>query len=73
MSGSKVVGTITAGEWGHRVGLNLATAFVDARFADPDTSRDTGTALMLDLCGQHVPVKVIPPSPYDPTLSRARG
>ncbi|MFK7870076.1 MAG: FAD-dependent oxidoreductase [Roseobacter sp.] len=73
MAVSKVVGTIIAGEWGHRVGLNLATAFVDAPFADPDTGQDTDTKLMLDLCGKHVPVKVIPPSPYDPTLSRARG
>jgi glycine cleavage system aminomethyltransferase T len=25
----KVVGTITSGEWGHRVNLNLAYAFVN--------------------------------------------
>ena len=32
----KVVGTITSGEWGHRVGKNLAYAFVNLDVAELD-------------------------------------
>ena len=62
-----VVGTITSGEWGHRVDKNLAYAFVDADVAD------VGSLLELDLCGNLVPVKVIKPSPYDPDHTLMRG
>ncbi|MFK7876973.1 MAG: glycine cleavage T C-terminal barrel domain-containing protein, partial [Paracoccaceae bacterium] len=67
MTKEKVVGTITSGAFGHRVGLNLAYAFVDPNFAA------TGSTLVLDLCGAHVAVQVIDPSPYDPTFSRMRS
>ena len=67
MSGDKVVGTITSGDWGHRVGKNLAYAFVDVAFGK------VGSEMTLDLCGDHVPAKVIAPSPYDPDHSLMRG
>jgi len=67
MQAGRVVGTVTSGDYGHRVGKNLAYAFVDTAFSA------SGTELTLDLCGAEVPVTVIPPSPYDPSLSRARG
>src|SRR5690606_37722556 len=57
---NEVVGTITSGEWGHRVGRNLAYAFVRPDLATP------GTALRIDLCGDLVAAEVIAPSPYDP-------
>ncbi len=67
MDGDHVVGTITAGEWGHRVGMNLALAFVRPDCASP------GTPMDLDLCGTRVAARVIPPSPYDPGFLRIRG
>ncbi|MEO1453746.1 MAG: FAD-dependent oxidoreductase [Pseudomonadota bacterium] len=67
MHGDQVVGTVTSGDWGHRVGKNLAYAFVDPDRAEP------GNAIALDLCGDRVDVRVIPPSPYDPEFQRMRG
>ncbi len=67
MDGDQVVGTVTSGDWGHRVGMNLAYAFVL-----PDYSQD-GTGMELDLCGDRVAAEVIPPSPYDPGFDRMRS
>jgi dimethylglycine dehydrogenase len=64
MEDDKVVGTITSGEWGHRVNVNLALAFVS-----PDKS-EPGTKMMLDLLGEMVPAEVIPQGPYDSSYSR---
>ena len=60
----KVIGTITSGEWGHRVNLNLAYAFVNL-----DKSIQ-GTRMMLDLLGEMISVEVIPFGIYDPSYSR---
>jgi dimethylglycine dehydrogenase len=59
MVDDKVVGTITSGEWGHRVGKNLAYAFVNLDVAEPDVM------LEVDMCGRLVSAKVIQASPYD--------
>ena len=67
MEDDKVVGTITSGEWGHRLGLNLAYAFVN-----PDKA-DVGTVLCLDLLGDLVPAEVIAAGPYDPDYERIRA
>jgi len=67
MQGDKVVGTVTSGDWGHRVGMNLAYAFVDPAHAE------IGTTMQLDLCGELVAAEVIAPSPYDPGFERMRG
>ena len=67
MLGGKVVGTITSGDWGHRVGMNLAYAFVDTDQAE------AGTRMQLDLCGDLTNATVIPASPYDPEFSRLRS
>ena len=67
MQGDKVVGTITSGDWGHRVGMNLAYAFVEPELAAE------GSTMQLDLCGDLVAAKVIAPSPYDPGFTRIRG
>ncbi len=63
----RLVGTVTSGDWGHRVQRNLALAFVDPAAAA------TGTALTVDLLGQRVAASVIPAGPYDPTGSRMRS
>ena len=67
MQGDTVVGTITSGEWGHRVGMNLAYAFVN-----PDLA-EIGTSMQLDMYGDMVSVEVIAPSPYDPNYALMRS
>ena len=67
MLDGKVVGTITSGDWGHRVGTNLAYAFVDPALAE------LGSTMQLDLLGDMVGAEVIAPSPYDPGFERMRG
>ncbi|WP_417733892.1 GcvT family protein [Roseovarius sp.] len=67
MRGDDVVGTITSGDYGHRVGMNLGYAFIA-----PELAR-TGAAMELDLCGERVGAKVIEPSPYDPDFERMRS
>ena len=67
MNGNEVVGTITSGDWGHRTGLNLAYGFVAHELSD------IGCRLELDLCGDLVPVEIIPASPYDPAFEKVRG
>ncbi|MEP6445579.1 MAG: FAD-dependent oxidoreductase [Hyphomicrobiales bacterium] len=64
---SNVVGTITSGDWGHRVNMNLAYAFIDAAFAEH------GCEMELDLCGDLVKATVIPSSPYDPDFEKLRS
>ncbi|MEM6666948.1 MAG: FAD-dependent oxidoreductase, partial [Pseudomonadota bacterium] len=67
MHADRIVGTITSGDWGHRVGMNLAYAFVD-----PDHATE-GCRMVLDLCGDLVDAEVIPPSPYDPAFEIIRS
>lgn len=67
MRNGRVVGTVTSGAWGHRVGMNLAYAFVDADVVD------AGAQIEVDLCGAVTGVQVIEPSPYDPVHSLMRG
>ena len=64
MEDDKVIGTITSGEWGHRVGLNLAYAFVNSE------KSELGTQMLLDLLGEMISVEVIPFGPYDSNFSR---
>lgn len=66
MQDGKVVGTVTSADWGHRVGLNLAYAFVKPAFA----AIDTRTAV--DMYGDLIRATVIAPSPYDPQMERVR-
>ncbi len=67
MMDDAVVGTITSGDWGHRVGMNLAYAFVRPDLAAP------GTPLHVDVIGELVEATVIPASPYDPETLLPRG
>ncbi len=64
MDKGTVVGTVTSGDWGHRVGMNLAYAFVDPGLSAP------GSTMQLDLCGDLVGAEVIEPSPYDLGFTR---
>jgi dimethylglycine dehydrogenase len=63
----KVVGTVTSGDWGHRMGLNLAYGFVDPEHAA------NGTMITVDVIGQPVSATVIAAGPYDPKYEIIRG
>ena len=58
MQGGRVIGTVTSGDWGHRVGKNLAYAFVDPAFAAP------GGTPEIDIIGHLTQATVIEPGPY---------
>jgi len=62
-----VVGTVTSGGWGHRVGKNLAYAFVV-----PDQGA-VGSRVTVDILGAETPARVIPAGPYDPTNTRIKA
>ncbi|MEO0912826.1 MAG: aminomethyltransferase family protein, partial [Pseudomonadota bacterium] len=63
----RIIGTVTSGDWGHRTGLNLAYAFVDAGAAVP------GREMTVDIIGARVPARVIEKGPYDPAHRRMRA
>ena len=67
MHEGRVVGTISSGDWGHRVKMNLAYAFLE-----PEMS-EVGTVMQLDHYGELVEAEVIPASPYDPEYSKIRS
>jgi len=67
MQDGAVVGTVTSGDWGHRVGMNLAYAFVKPEHAAQ------GTEFAVDMLGDLVPARVISPGPYDTETTRPRG
>ena len=60
----KVVGTIASADWGHRVGKNIAMAFVD-----PDVS----DGLSVEVIGVPVPAQIVEPCLYDPETSLPRS
>ena len=62
-----VVGTVTSGDWGHRVGLNLAYAFMRPDQANP------GAKVTIDMLGALVPAQVIASGPYDQQMQRPRA
>ena len=62
-----VVGTVTSGDWGHRLGMNIAYAFVR-----PDQA-EVGTPLYIDMLGALVGAEVIAPGPYDPATMLPRS
>ena len=65
--GDKVVGTVTSGDWGHRVAMNLAFAFIDK------TALARKTAFAVDILGEMVSAEPIAPVPYDPDHTRMRA
>lgn len=62
----EVVGTVTSGDFGHRVDANIALAFVDA--AVPPSA-----AVVVDVIGMKVPARFATGSLYDPEGSRFRA
>jgi dimethylglycine dehydrogenase len=66
MTDDEVIGTVTSGDWGHRVAMNLAYAFVRPELAGESQK------LWIDMCGDRIRAEVIAPSPYDPEFTRVR-
>ena len=64
---NRVVGTVTSGDWGHRVNMNLAYAFIEQDIAE------VGTILSIDILGKIQPAQVVISSPYDPSYERMRA
>lgn len=58
----KVIGTVTSADWGHRVGENLAMAFLDKTDAD----------VTVDVLGAPVAAEIIPAGRYDPENTHVR-
>jgi dimethylglycine dehydrogenase len=67
MRDGRVIGTVTSGGWGHRVGSNIAYAFVDFEHAQ------TGSQFSIDVLGHFVQAEVVEPALYDPKLERVRA
>ena len=67
MRNGAIVGTVTSGAFGHRCGLNLALAYIDAPLTE------IGTALTLDLIGFETPATVIERTVFDPKGTRFRA
>jgi len=63
----KMVGRATAGAYGHSVGKSLALAYVEAGLGS------VGTALEIEILGEHFAAKVVPESPHDPENLRLRA
>ena len=62
-----VVGAATSGDWGHRVGMNLAYALVEPELAEP------GSAMSVDICGELIAATAISQCPYDPSFDRIKS
>jgi dimethylglycine dehydrogenase len=67
MQAGRAIGTVTSAQWGHRLGINLAYAFVD-----PSHSA-IGNQLHVDMYGDLIGAQVIAPSPYDPAFTRMQS
>jgi len=67
MVDGRVIGTVTSGDWGHRVGKNIAYAFVDPEFAAK------GTTFEIDIIGQMKQAQVVDPCLYDPSFDLMRS
>jgi len=67
MAGGKVVGTISSGDWGHRVNQNIALGFIDADIAESDKP------LTIDILGDLIPAHRVTSPLYDPENSRLKS
>jgi len=63
----RVVGTVCSAAWGHRVGCNLAMAFVEPGHSS------SGTQLAVEILGEQIAATVSDECQYDPTFGRLRA
>ncbi len=64
MEGGRVIGTVSSGDWGHRVGMNLAYAFIEPEQAV------IGHHLSVNILGEMVVAEVVASGPYDSNYSK---
>ncbi|MDI3338158.1 FAD-dependent oxidoreductase [Defluviimonas aestuarii] len=67
VASGRVVGTVTSAGWGHRVGRNIAYAFVE-----PDFAAD-GTVLTVEVIGDPVTAVIVDAALYDPQNNNVRA
>jgi dimethylglycine dehydrogenase len=63
----RVVGTVTSAGWGHRVGKNIAFAYVEPQ------SAAEGTRFEVDIIGERFAATVVRECLYDPDNHRVRA
>ena len=63
----RVIGTVTSGAWGYRVGKNLALGFVEEAYSRP------GSTFGVEIIGRIFPAEVCAACLYDPENARARS
>jgi len=66
-AGERVVGSVSSGAYGHRVGRSLAFAYLDPGSASP------GTPLEVTILGERRRARVLDEAAYDPESRRPRG
>jgi len=66
MDEGRVIGTVTSGDWGHRIGKNIALGFVEPTYAAPGTTFD------VDILGQRTQATVVTSPLYDPKSLNVR-
>lgn len=66
-NGDAVVGRVTSGGWGHRVGRSLALGYVAARWSRP------GTRIAVEILDERRPATVVATPCYDPENRRLRA
>jgi dimethylglycine dehydrogenase len=62
-----VIGTISSAAWGHRVGKNLAMAFIDPANAE------TGSEVAVEFLGKAANATIVTECQYDPANIRMRA
>jgi len=65
--GTRRVGVVTSGAYGHTVGRSLAMAYVDA------DAIDSGEPMSVDVVGDRCPAELLDRPAYDPTGARLRS
>ena len=62
----EVVGRVTSGGWGHRVGQSLALGYVDSKLSEP------GTRVAVEILDDKRPATVVETPYYDPENKKNR-
>ncbi len=65
--GDRVVGLTTSGAFGHRVGKQLALAYLETE------AKEAGQNLTVEILGERGPATLLAAPPYDPTNDRLRA
>ncbi|MEE2790948.1 MAG: FAD-dependent oxidoreductase [Acidobacteriota bacterium] len=63
---NEIVGRVTSGGWGHRVGCSLALGYVDSSLSEP------GTKVAVEILDQKQPATVVRAPYYDPENKKLR-